>query len=393
MNDKESGKQSPKRGEYALMALIAGAICGWGVILAFALATQAKLSVFGVGSMVAASSMLAGAFFGFLFGVPRTLQKTEDTDTPPTPAPDHKQSPYRPNTNLEQISDWLTKILVGAGLTQIGALRQWLRDIGVNLAPGFGNLESARAFAIVTVLAYLLNGFLIGYLWTRLYLAGALQEADVESLAREIKEIRQQSDLDARALALVIRQLNPSAGSTPPTQQELNDAIKESSSSMKAQIFYQAGTVRSENWSEPGKKAKMERTTPLFRALIASDQDDEYHRNHAQLGYALKDQRAPDWIGAETELSKAIQIRGSGLEHDYVIYEFNRAICRINTDENFKQKNKATAEVSKRIIEDLQIASSDNYTADLIQENQTINDWLVQNDIPVSELHDKERPK
>src|SRR5205085_11890184 len=27
------------------------------------------------------------------------------------------------NTNLEQISDWLTKILVGVGLTQFGSLR------------------------------------------------------------------------------------------------------------------------------------------------------------------------------------------------------------------------------------------------------------------------------
>jgi len=380
---KQPSKPTPKRGEYALIALIAGGLGGWGLISVFALATKTALSVFGVASMVAASSLLAGAFFGFLFGVPRTLQRNggEETGEPKPPEKDNERSPYRPNTNLEQISDWLTKILVGAGLTQIGAIRQWLRDIGANLAPGFGDGENARVFAIVTVLAYLLNGFLIGYLWTRLYLAGALQEADVESLAREIKEIRQQTDLDARALALAIRQLNPSADSTTPTQQELNEEIKEASPNVKTQVFYQAQAARQEGWSEPSKKARMERTIPLFRALIACDTDDAYHRNHGQLGYALKDQRTPDWHAAEAELTKAIQIRGSGLEHNWLFYEFNRALCRINTDDNFKQSNKASPEVRKRIVEDLQVAFADDYVRDIIDSNQTVNEWVRLNDI------------
>ena len=382
-------KHSRQRGQYALYALILGALVGWAMIVAFARTSASMLGVLGVASMVAAASMLAGAFFGFIFGVPRTLQRGgEEDDGGSNKMLDTNGKPtYRPNTNLEQISDWLTKILVGAGLTQISGIRQWLKDLGTSLAPGFGTSDNARVFATATVVCYVLNGFLIGYLWTRLYFAGALVQADdLESLAREVTDIKQQSDLDAKALALAIRQMNPSADSTMPTQQELNDAIKDASQNVKTQIFYQAQATRQETWSEPSKKAKMERTIPIFRALIACDADDAYHRNHGQLGYALKDQRTPDWATAEAELTKAIQIRGSGLEHDWVFYEMNRAQCRIKMDDNFKEMKKSSSESRKRIVEDLKVAFTDDYTRDIISSDPTISDWLALNEIKPQEL-------
>ena len=75
------------------------------------LGSSAVLSALGVGLGVAAAATAVGAFLGFLFGIPRTLQGNT------TPGPD-EIADYRPNTNLEQISDWLTKILVGVGLVK-----------------------------------------------------------------------------------------------------------------------------------------------------------------------------------------------------------------------------------------------------------------------------------
>jgi hypothetical protein len=380
--DKLQPRKS-RRGEYALFALILGALCGWLLIAIFASPHKNRLDIFGTASMVAAASILAGAFLGFLFGIPRTLQKADDVDDEPNKAGAAKKSSYRPNTNLEQISDWLTKILVGAGLTQIGTIRHWVDEIGTNLAPGFGDSVAAKSFAVVTILAYLLNGFLVGYLWTRLYLAGALQDADVQALAREIQDIRLQSDVDAKALALAIRQLNPSGDVAPPTQQELDVAIKDASPSTKAQIFYQAAAIRQENWSEPARKAKMERTIPLFRALVACDKDDEFHRNHGQLGFALKDQRSPEWLLAEQSLTKAIQIRGlrpSGPGFNWLFYEFNRALCRINLDEDFKKSKKSSPEITSTIMEDLDRAKSDPSIANIIGTDRTIQDWLSLNE-------------
>jgi|HubBroStandDraft_6_1064221.scaffolds.fasta_scaffold25380_2 hypothetical protein len=375
-----------QRGEYALMFLVVGLVVGWVLILAFAIAAPSHLSVFGVGSMVAAASTLIGAFLGFLFGVPRTLQETgnEDKGSDKTANRDQKQSAYRPNTNLEQISDWLTKVLLGAGLTQISSIRVSIRNLGTTLAPGFGGMENASAFAIVTVMYYLFDGFLIGYLWTRLYLAGAMVEADVETLTRQINEIKEQSDVDAKALALAIKQLNPSADRTTPTQKELNDAVRDASQPVRAQIFYQAQTVRQETWSEPGKKAKMERTIPLFRALIACDADEAYHRNYGQLGYALRDQRAPDWVGAAAALTKAIEIRGSGTDHGWGLYEFNRAMCKIMTDGSFKRREKSDPDSAKRISDDLKsAANAEDFVRAIIREEQVVQDWLLINDVQI----------
>jgi hypothetical protein len=49
-----------------------------------------------------------GFVLGFLFGVPRV--QTPD---------DNSKSPLQANTNLEQISDWLTKLLTGAALASL----------------------------------------------------------------------------------------------------------------------------------------------------------------------------------------------------------------------------------------------------------------------------------
>lgn len=336
----QDAKQSQQRGRQALVGLGGIAIAGLGLILIFAFRTQSAPSVFSVACMLAAAALLAGGLFGFLFGIPRTLQQQRDGEeaVPAKQTPEGKSSTYAPNTNLEQISDWLTKILVGAGLIQITKLRQLLGDTATNLAPGFGGGESGRVFALATVLSYLLLGFLLSYLWTRLYFAGALRAADIETLAREIRDIRQQTDLDAKALALALRQQNPSAEVPVPAQQELDEAIKEASQSVKAQIFYQAQTIRGENWSESRTKTKMERTIPIFRALIHSDTDEEYHRNYGQLGYALKDSRNPQWKDAEATLTKAIQIRGHWRENGWIYYEFNRAICRIMLDDPLQER-------------------------------------------------------
>lgn len=71
--------------------------------------------------------LIAGGFVGFLFGIPRILQS--DTAAAPRPVSQPGESGtafetpvasnYRPNTNLDQISDWLTKIIVGLGLVNL----------------------------------------------------------------------------------------------------------------------------------------------------------------------------------------------------------------------------------------------------------------------------------
>jgi hypothetical protein len=79
------------------------------------------------------------------------------------------------NTNLEQISDWLTKIIVGLGLINLEKLPQKFKAIASAAAPTVGG---SRSFAAVIIVAYSVCGFMLGYLLTRLYLARAFVRAE-----------------------------------------------------------------------------------------------------------------------------------------------------------------------------------------------------------------------
>jgi len=118
-------------------------------------------SVFGVLVLVAIASWLAGGVLGFLFGVPRLrAQQSQSTISPSTNA-------FVPNTNLEQISDWLTKIIVGATLVQLGPLANNLTYLFATV----GSQIHAPAATTAVGAAILLNfsgGFIWGYLWCSL---------------------------------------------------------------------------------------------------------------------------------------------------------------------------------------------------------------------------------
>jgi hypothetical protein len=352
-------------------------------------------SVMGVALMVAGASLLSGSLLGFLFGIPRTLQQ-ERLQEPPANKQNEGSARDRPasisyqvNTNLEQISDWLTKILVGVGLTQISTLPGALQKYADYMAFGLGGFPSSKAFAIAILVYFVVCGFLVSYLWTRLYLAGALRQADlvaVGALSEKLTEVEhkmseweKQAEIDARALSLVQGQLNPGSDTASTPQDDLNAALKLASPNARAQIFYQAQSVRSENWRDRRTKPRMERTIPIFKALIASDTEDVYHANHGQLGFALKDLRQPDWAGAESELSKAIEIRGPWQEHGWLFYEFNRAICRINLDSAFKQGKASDKQTKQTILADLKAASNAPALADLMREEPTISSWMALN--------------
>lgn len=373
------GKSGLTRGNQALVSLSVVAIGGFAVIIMFAQKTCRPLTVFSVASMVAAAAMLAGGLFGFLFGIPRTLQQEQRPGQGKgSQQGDGKASEYAPNTNLEQISDWLTKLLLGAGLAQASRLRDWLANAASSLGEAFG-VPGARPFGLALLLSYGLIGFLAAYLWTRLYFAGALSAADFDALAQKVEKLTEQSDLDASAIILALRQLDPSAGSPGPSQLELDEALKAASSSARAQIFYRASSTRSETRDE--KKKKMERTIPIFNALIASDVDGEYHANHAELGFALKDKEDPDWAGALAALDEAIKRRGRWQEKNSVLYEFNRAICKISLDKDFKQGKVTDNGTRESIVTDLKAAYGDLNLRGRVLIQDPIKAWCGLNSV------------
>jgi hypothetical protein len=357
-----------------------------------------------IGLMVAGASLLAGGLLGFLFGIPRTLQQTVNLESNQSAPTDNRSGEdkginYLANTNLEQISDWLTKILVGVGLTQINVIPEKLGLISGLVAKGLSDTDESRVFASAIILFFIISGFLFGYLWTRLFLPNAFKQADlsvlenrvekatqqVKQVNKKLEELERQSELDASALSLAQRQLNPSTDVPAATQEQLNQAIKNASKPIKIQIFNQAQLQRANNWQL--EKQRMELTIPIFKALIEDDINNEFHKNHGQLGFALKDKQEPDWEAAEIELTKAINIRGNWYENGWLFYEFNRAFCLIKKDSNFQSDQPSDTETRGRILADLKASYAGDDLKDIVMETPIFQKWMKLNKVTARNLN------
>jgi hypothetical protein len=348
-----------------------------------------------VSLLLAGGCVLTGILVGFLFGIPRYLQGRAGsrTDSPqstqttgnaaatsPTATDDNQYRPtYGANTNLEEVSDWLTKILVGVGLTQLGNIPHKVVAFGVFFSGQLGGGDFGSRFAIAILLYFSLSGFLFGYLWTRLFLGGALVEADaLTRVERKLDAQQLQAQRDAAALTLVSQQLQGTAPNDAMTREHLSDVISKASAPVKVQIFLQAQAMRRENWKEPSKIPIMERTLPVFQALADGDTEQKFHRAWGQLGYALKDKREPDYKSAEKALSTAIKIRGPVADYGLPQYEYNRAVSRIKGDENFLRGIATTDQRQREIVSDLRDASNAGLE-DLIHDTDVIENWLKLN--------------
>jgi hypothetical protein len=120
----------------------------------------------------------SGAAAGFLFGIPKILQSTDSAS-----AKQDDESAYNQqvNTNLVEISDWLTKIIVGLGLINLVKIPSFVGRVSNTLASSMGDPKEHLAFAEALIICFFVVGFLFGYLSTRLFLAGAFYRADPRS--------------------------------------------------------------------------------------------------------------------------------------------------------------------------------------------------------------------
>ncbi|MEV5375583.1 tetratricopeptide repeat protein [Streptomyces nondiastaticus] len=139
-------------------------------------------TVLGGALIIAAAAYVIGVLFGFLFGLPRTVEESHEVTNVEAGRIRFSEQgslpKYRTNTNLEQISDWLTKILVGVGLVELAKLPGVLHRLGLWIKPALGDASSSEPFGIGLFAYDLVTGFLAGYLLTRLYMAGALSSVD-----------------------------------------------------------------------------------------------------------------------------------------------------------------------------------------------------------------------
>jgi hypothetical protein len=107
--------------------------------------------------------MVTGCLVGFLFGLPKTAPSQTSRQV----------GSYLPSTNLPEVSDWLTKLLLGAGLVQLTHLGKPVASLIGNVASGLYDdprlASSARVLAGAIVFGYTGIGLLAGYVMTAVW--------------------------------------------------------------------------------------------------------------------------------------------------------------------------------------------------------------------------------
>lgn len=157
----------------------------------------------GIATILAAGS--TGALLGFLFGIPRLLQRpaaaqlqsNADAQTGEAGKSIQRTTQDRffsTNTSLEEISDWLTKIIIGLGLVQFQTIIDYIRTAALYSA-SYVNLAQVQAadgkayaltdgkIALVItfslIVSSLLLACLVTYLETRTRLAALFTRMEV----------------------------------------------------------------------------------------------------------------------------------------------------------------------------------------------------------------------
>jgi hypothetical protein len=364
-------KGTVNRIKVVIHALLFCCLIGLVIIVLFGLLSASHsngFSIAGVGLLLAGGIFILGWLLGFLFGIPRTelgfahKEKTEN-DLPQ----------YTPNTNLEQISDWLTKILVGVGLTQLIQLPTALQDYAGKLAPSLGGSPSGGVFSVAILIFFSVDGFLVGFLWTRRYYANELQESDFALHNREDLERQHKADLEALQAAGQI--LNPQPGHPVPLLDEFYKKLTAAKEEIKEAIYSMASNQQFRN--ESGEA--FERTEPIFRGLIKCDPKiSKYHEN---LGFVLSGKLPPEWEEAEKEFTTAIQYRRSQ-DPPYYYDEAFRAKSRIHRDEDFKKIPPvpcSDSSLKESIFKDLDVAKLQYEVLNNIKGEKEVMEWTKLN--------------
>lgn len=126
---------------------------------------------------ICAASAIIGGLTGFLFGIPRVrqgniVQVDEEGKVKPS---------VESNTSLEQVSNWLTNIIIALGLANLVQIPPALESFGTRVAPALGGGVSAEVFAISMCLFYLIDGFIVSYLFTVIYYRRIVQTVESDA--------------------------------------------------------------------------------------------------------------------------------------------------------------------------------------------------------------------
>jgi hypothetical protein len=139
-------------------------------VLILAFATQ-DVRLLLVEMFLGMAALGGGILIGFLFGIPRTRLIDGHNDNGSTDNADKfSYERYQPGTSLEQIADWLTKIIIGISLVEVRTIAGALDALGTRVAKSTStSVAGADVITQLLFVVFATSGFLTSYLWTRIH--------------------------------------------------------------------------------------------------------------------------------------------------------------------------------------------------------------------------------
>jgi tetratricopeptide (TPR) repeat protein len=194
------------------LSMLVGVLFFAGMIVAAAAAWHAWAGALLLGFAFFAAALL----FGFLFGIPKSVSES----AAPSGSKVVAEAQLAVNTNLEQISDWLTKIIVGLGLVELKVLPSYLDRLMTYVSPVLVNSPDAKSICTNLFMYFSSLGFLTGWVGTRVFLSPLIDSTDKKW--RKLPEAAKADLASAMAAPTVnVEKTNP-----PETTQAIDDAAK-----------------------------------------------------------------------------------------------------------------------------------------------------------------------
>jgi hypothetical protein len=267
----------------ALLCLLAGVIAV-GVFAGQSACSRASNVIWGVALAAGGAATAVGVLAGYLFGIPR--------------APNGGQGAYSVNTSLEQISDWVVKILVGLGLTQLReaphgmvrlaeAFERAVSNVGLAecSAPCCSKavaLSGVGQFGAALVLYFAVYGFLLGYAHMRLYLAPAFSDSDklLNRKMRRAHEAEQQAQkATVQAEEATLRAQEASQQEKEATQRAQEASQQEQEAAKRTQAYESVTKIMLD---------ALYVTNGYERAISAADEFIAEHGDPSDAGFWLR---------------------------------------------------------------------------------------------------------
>lgn len=130
-----------------------------------------------IGLLLALASFITCFFTGTLFGMPKRNDQS------------HTKNDYAFNNSLVEISDWITKIIVGLALINLKEIPGYFHNLGeyVSISTKYkGELLNIYSISIVIYFGFL--GLYIGYNYMRLVLSNKYKKADDRLIRKALEE-------------------------------------------------------------------------------------------------------------------------------------------------------------------------------------------------------------